>query len=139
MFKRLAIALVCLLAMQSAYAQEDKKWICVADKGTGFRFEHGQWQMVNFNVIDHKFIVSKKKGLDGVVKYHATRVGKTYGTPCNDNKLNEYGYLFCRSIVEYRINTRALRYLSVYPVGYYDGEDNNKNTPNIVIGKCSPL
>ena len=34
---------------------------------------------------------------------------------------------------------KTLRYLKTYLPGYVDGVESNANTPNIMIGKCSPL
>ena len=130
-----------LLLTGAANADEDARWLCIADKITGFSYENGEWRISSFNSDDGRYIVSKKPTLfdNKKARYHVTKIGEEYGTECEENSPNSAGYIFCPGFFNYRINTRTLRYLLVYPIGYTSGADTNADTPFIEIGKCSPL
>ena len=52
-------ALVSILLLTGAAApDEDAKWLCIADKITGFSYENGEWQISRFKTDDHRYIVS---------------------------------------------------------------------------------
>lgn len=46
----------------------------------------------------------------------------------------------CTTILEeFRINVKTLRMMKVYAIGFIDGQDNNDNTPAIMVGTCSKI
>ena len=126
-----------------AIAAEDERWICVADSVTGFSYQNGKWASANFNVEGKRYIISKEQfGVnENDLRYHRTKIGEADVISCKKNSPDEYGFIVCsyHGILDFRININHLRYISIYSLGYIDGQDNNLNTPSIEIGTCSPL
>jgi len=54
--------------------------------------------------------------------------------------MNEYGIFRCNMILgEFIFNSKSKRFIKTYTAGYLSGQDNNDNTPYVMIGTCSPL
>jgi hypothetical protein len=140
----LACGLLCVSATAST------SYVCVVDMATGFAFNksHKQWECMHFNA-DTKYLLSQstEEKYAWVVK----EVGSRSTIPeavCVDD-FNDVGHLFCEGLLsEFRINKKNLRFLLVYPVGYWN--DNREgmttelrpegtDTPYMAIGKCSLL
>jgi len=141
MRKTIPFTLLLLLVTpgwQTAFADEDPKWICIAEAATGFKYEGGKWVTVYFDVEPSRYLVSKKPWL-GDMRYQVVRLGEKYGSACQENGPNKEGWLQCRGLKEFMINIKALRYLKSYLYGFADGTDNDENTPHIERGNCSPL
>jgi hypothetical protein len=50
------------------------------------------------------------------------------------------GALQCHGPEEFRMNRNSLRFVYVYPYGYWNhGSENGGDTPYVAIGKCSPM
>jgi len=149
------LAIVCVLLSQVGHA--DEKYICTADRATGFKFNSSskQWEVVNFKndakyvisrLIDEK-IISKAVKMGITKEFAVTRVGQSIpDAKCKE--FNEYGYLFCEGILDFKFNRKNGRYLAAYTIGYIQvGSDIGKkklvdedsDTPYIEIGKCSPF
>lgn len=53
-------------------------------------------------------------------------------------ELGDSGLAFCTTFLfDYRFNFKELRYLEIYPRGFYYGEDDIGDSPHIAVGKCS--
>ena len=121
-------------------ASEEKRWICVADAATGFAYESGQWKVARFDFDDSRYIVAKRtRYSDEVMRYAVTKIGEEYGDFCEGDGPNEYGIMRCGDDLDFRVNVKTLRYLLIYPLGYYTENDETSGTPYMEIGKCSPM
>jgi len=120
------------------------QYLCVVDKMTGFSYDKStnQWKEANFKA-DKNFLITRST--NPKISYEIKEVGSEISTSWCDEDFNESGNLFCRGFGEYRFNKDHLRFLYIYPIGYWD--DDNKsdlfkegdNTPALGIGKCSPF
>lgn len=134
----LGLALMTISGQQTALADEDKKWICVAEASTGFAYRDGKWVTISYNVDTSRYLVSKKP-LWGGLRYEIVPFGEESGTVCELDSPNAGGWIHCnQGFVIFKINITHLRYLSVYMFGYADG-DKKGNTPFIERGTCSPI
>jgi hypothetical protein len=127
------------LCISNVYAETT--YICVADKSAGFLYDQRQktWNTATFNVSDSKYTLSQNSG-----SWKWKKIGEQSNSPIEcEKQFTEYGYLNCNSgFTDIQFNKKNLRYIKIYRVGYVnvgiigkDGED----TPNIEIGKCSPV
>lgn len=121
-------------------------YLCIADKATGFSYKekYQKWDSANFNVSDVKYIITKSKPLlisennqkeVWAIKHFGDESVFAYSKEDFSNK----DIIIIRGGYEFFINKISLRYLKIYNQGYWDGKDNNDNTPHMEIGKCSPL
>jgi hypothetical protein len=125
--------LALLLFSFSCIAQD--AYLCITEGSTGFYFNSNQkiWEQTKFKTDKNKNILKKIKN-----NWEWRDFGNDWGEPCGS--LNEYGYLNCKMIFgELRFNSKSLRFLTTYTVGYVDGSNANSNTPAISIGTCTPL
>ncbi len=142
---RLTVVLLC--SQYSVQASASESYLCVADMGTGFVFDNTrkQWRISNFKA-EGKYVVIKstRKGYVREVK----KIGETSVVAYCKNDFNEYGALSCERLYQFRMNKNNLRYLLIYPVGYWTDNKNapkhdpfaeGEDTPRMEIGKCSPL
>jgi hypothetical protein len=101
-------------------------------------------------VLRLKYIKSWVKDDENVDDYSVTitRLGSTYNAECLDFSQSQHGvvsdrkytYLRCRANEsDYTFNLKNSRFLSVYPNGYVEGEDNNDNTPHVSGGTCTKI
>ncbi len=139
--RSVAVLLFVMAYWQAALADEDPKWICVAEAATGFKYQGGRWVTTNFNVENNRYLVVKKPWLGMSKTYQVVLLGEEYGTRCNENSPTEYGWMYCEDYGQkFHINIKTLRYLSVFLVGYaFEGADEDGATPYIESGTCSPL
>lgn len=78
-----------------------------------------------------------------------TEGGSSTPHPClpiypdpSQRTVTAYGlsYIHCEStLTTYKINLENGRFISAYLQGYYNGQDNNKNTPGISGGTCTKI
>ena len=125
-----------------AATADEMQWICIADSATGFSYQGGKWVPTNFSVEGKRYLISKKQYRQNKndMRYHVTKIGERHAYACQKDSPNEFGMVFCQDLLtEFKINVTALRYMSIYSVGYFDGSDDDSNTPYIEIGTCSPL
>ncbi len=135
-------AAVLILSVTSAAADEDAKYLCIGNKSTGFKYENGNWNSVDFKVDKRYLVAVKKHWFKDEVLYSITEFGKDRASfYCDKEAPDKYGYIICEEgLGSFRVNIRTLRYMDVYPVGYIDGKDNNAtDTPSIEIGTCTKL
>jgi len=139
------IALVAL-SIFAATVNADQ-WLCVADKSTGFQFKDGKWGQVRFKIDESKFILRKfREDEDGFGKsgpYGVMQLGSDYPLyKCSE--LTDWGdgmrFFYCDSVNgDFRFSTVSGRFIRSYMGGYWDGKDNNNDTPLIEIGRCSKI
>ena len=131
-------------ALISLNASAIDSYLCVADLTTGFSFDNvrKKWTSADFRS-EKKLVLTRVKQ-----KTHAWEVKEVGdsrpGATCEQD-FNEAGNLFCTGIFDIRFNSRKLKFLYVYPIGYWSDDDKSgmsregANTPALAIGKCSPL
>jgi hypothetical protein len=127
-----------LIFLFSTNAIAQTGYVCIADKAAGFSFDtySKTWNNANFKVSDSKYVLSKSGG-----SWQWKKMGESYPSSCGE--FSEYGYLKCdNGFTQVSFNKKNLRYMKSYLVGYVNGGIAGKegeDTPNIEIGKCSPI
>ena len=117
----------------STFANSQTSYLCIADESTGFFYDTklNSWASTKFT--PQKYLLTKKDN-----GWEWKDFGSKSGWVCGE--FNQYGIFNCSLMVGHvRFNKNNLRFLRTYIFGYVDGENNNDNTPNVTIGKCSPL
>lgn len=119
-------------------------YLCVAEQTTGFTFDATKktWKSADFRS-EKKIAITRSKHKP--YAWEAKEVGDSRpGAGC-DSDFNEAGNLFCSGVFDLRFNKRQLRFLYVYPIGYWSDDDSKgatregNNTPALAIGKCRVL
>ena len=161
--KKIACIFLSTLVASTAIA-EDKSYICVPDKSTGFKFNKPskEWETTTFNVDDDKYLVRPTKDGDlGFLikgtKYGVWVIGEDYAKAGCDEGFSDYLWLNCDLLGgEFTMNAKTKRFMFVFKGGYMgatldtksvgDDEwelvskpDNGGDTPYIEIGKCSEI
>jgi hypothetical protein len=149
----LSVGVVC----SAAGATKDAIYLCVPEiaGGLGFNVVTKRWEGSSFRpgdkfIVRLKYLQSKTTSLgesdeyNVVIKQTGTSNGEECITlPASDPSViavNKWGWVLCTSgLSDYRINIVKNRFLKIYPLGYADGEDNEKNTPVIVGGTCTKI
>jgi hypothetical protein len=123
----------------------EEKYLCVAERSTGFAYNEfsKSWESTNFKT-DAKYMISKSS--DKGDSFKVTKIGDDYQEFECQKGFNEYGYLLCEGVGEFRFNKKNKRFIKIYPIGYYNVlpeinkvTDKSSDTPFIEIGKCSPF
>lgn len=125
-----------------------ERFLCIADKTTGFAFINGSWQSTEFSA-DEKFILTKepiskkrKEEFEDTVwknvteGYRIKEIGKeTLGDWCSLSKYE----LYCdKTIRNFGFSIKSLRFIVSSPWGYWNTNDDEKSdTPFLMIGRCS--
>lgn len=143
MYKK--ILLLCALTFLISpltYSKNDT-YLCVTEDVSGFYFENNKWGHAYFNDRDKYILRKLKKDESGY-----TDKNNTYGLfELGENSTlykciqNPYSNNFkCTSFLgEFFYSPKTGRFLKTYTQGYWGGGDNNENTPNMAIGKCSKI
>lgn len=146
MLKRTIIAAILAITMPAQASAQS--WLCIADMSTGFSYNKtlNKWEHTRFNVDDERLIIKPSTGTSRA--YEVFEFGNTSNiaaATCGSAP-NEYGFLFCDGLFgEFKFNSKNLRYVRTYIAGYVEILPDNlfskegNDTPNIEIGKCSPI
>ncbi len=137
----LLLLLGLLLPFHAAAADS---YLCVADLTTGFSYDGAKkkWKSADFRS-DKKLVISRGKQKSHT--WEAKEVGDSLPGATCEKDFNDAGNLFCSGVFDLRFNSRSLRFLYVYPIGYWSDGDKpgmsreGDNTPAVAIGKCSPV
>ena len=151
----LGVILVGLFIFGHAEVSGQEKYLCVAERSTGFAYKEisKSWENTNFKT-DAKYIISKSD--DKQYRFKVTKVGEISPTYECEKGVNEPGYLHCESMSgQFKFNKTNGRFLASCPFGYFNViperkrsfEDKSKipftdkdsDTPYMEIGKCSPF
>jgi hypothetical protein len=117
----------------NSIAQDSYLCISEASGGVAYNSNQNKWEGTKFKTENEKIILIKKNS-----QWKLKEFGHSFENDCSE--MSEYGILRCQiSFGEFIFNSKTKRYLESYILGYIDGKDNNKNTPSVTIGKCSPL
>jgi hypothetical protein len=136
----LVILLVCLI---STAALADESYLCMGEHATGFAFKEKTktWSTARFQ--ENKYIV--KKSTDPLYKWEVFDFGKDFPISMCENDFNDSGNIFCEGVTQFRMNKEKLRFLYIYPFGYWSDNEKQKlfkegrNTPSMEIGTCSKI
>ena len=131
---RCLLLLVAFLSPGTALGQEPLSWLCTLDKVTGFMFKDGAWISTNFTAKGGFIVERIRRERDHGIRYQLRSTDSKYWSSCDV----DHEFVSCQFPTEVVLNTKSLRFLWSYRVGYIDGRDDNQNTPAIGIGKCSP-
>ncbi len=149
------VSFLFLLSMNlvSELGHAADRYLCVAENSAGIAFDKTseRWTATVFKA-DQKVIVAKatddeKKKAKGAT-WTVKPIGSDLPESICENDFNDAGYLYCTGFVDFKLNRKNLRYLSIYTIGYItdvQGETNSlfgkegSNTPAITAGKCSPI
>jgi hypothetical protein len=144
-----ACTIVLLLAVLPALASAES-YLCIEEQSTGFRFNTAQktWQQSNFSS-NRKYLVKPNTDQSLKGKWIISEIGEPVPFAWSEYDFTSAGALRCEgSFGEFAMNRKSLRFVKTYIYGYWTdaipGEQNGafiegKNTPDISIGKCSPL
>jgi hypothetical protein len=137
------VGLLCALPLSVAAADS---YLCVSDMVTGFAFnkETKQWEIARFKA-NEKFVVTRSKG--SMFVWEVRRTGLNAPVSYCQEDFTASGYLICKGFDSFFMNRKTLRFLTIYTMGYWDDVFDEKteifkegaNTPNMKIGKCTPL
>lgn len=138
--------LLFLLSTLSTFAVSSEghtdTWLCVSEDSTGFYFEKGKWGRAKFDVQEDKFIIRPIKESDGRYfkdkehPYGVFNLGKNRPS----KRCSNYENIICKvGLGELFFSPETGRFIKTYTAGYWDGQDNNDNTPNITRGRCSKI
>jgi hypothetical protein len=122
---------VLALGLTNAARADDPKWICLVDYAVGFYWSGKDWESNNFKT-DNKYIVAREEPGG---PYTIKDSGDSYGGECAGP--GDYGFIYCNDFGEFKFDTKSMRFLKTYTMGYFDGRDEEGNTPNIELGKCT--
>ena len=134
--------LTTLLVATSVYATDS--YLCVAEMTTGFTYDATKksWKSADFRS-EKKLAITRAK--QKPYAWEAKEVGDSRPAATCERDFNEAGNLFCSGVFDLRVNKRQLRFLYVYPIGYWSDDSGNPayregdNTPALAIGKCRAL
>ena len=132
-----------LLFSSLAYSKDDT-YLCIAEESTGFYFENGKWGQAKFDVSEEKFLIRKIKThevgyVDKKNNYGIYPLGENYSVHvCEQNQRTKK--MICNGITgKIFFSPTSGRFLKSYIFGYWEGIDNNTNTPHLMRGRCSKI
>lgn len=141
--KRHAASLLFGVLFASAANAADS-YLCVAEMTTGFTYDATRkaWKSADFRS-EKKIAVTRAR--QKPYAWEAKEVGDSRPAAVCEQDFNDAGNLFCSGVFDLRFNNRHLRFLYVYPIGYWSDDASaapskeGANTPALAIGKCRAL
>ena len=130
---------VMLTLLASTRAHGVEGYLCIVDKAAGFSYQQGRWDRAFFRNED-KYLITRSSEPRGA--WEVKQVGERWAFVWCAEDFNEADNLSCEGVAEVRMNRKSLRFLYIYPNGYWKalpGEAEGENTPYMGIGTCSPL
>lgn len=119
-----------LLLVASTAVAEDKSYLCIADKATGFDFDEStkKWESVNYDVDDQMFLIKPVNedgsALERLVYDKSGYLVWTFGSGDVSHYCEKgpgaYGWLHCNSMTggRFAMNSLSKRYVRTAPGGY---------------------
>jgi len=144
----LTVALLIGVSVFSYSSAETERWLCVAEKATGYIFSDltTRWERAAFKASDKYLVAPGPPKPDQPVQYLVRKIGDP-----------SYVYLKCRDFVgdmlhcespllflpfyeSFSFNTKTLRYVYTFTGSWLkEKPEGGGDTPLIELGKCSPL
>ena len=147
------VSTLAIIASTAAFSGDQTKdvqgYICVGEKANGFNFNKStrDWEHQTFQP-GAKLVIARSKK-EGAV-WEVKEVGAPISSSFCASDFDEYGYLKCRGLVEFRFNKYSLRFLSATLFGFWNDanprfkekfphlqDPEGNDAPGIEIGKCS--
>ena len=139
--KPVSVVALCFFTLAApAVAQQ---YLCVSDKSSGFAYDESSrtWDHAGLETDGQSFLVASDGSESG---FQVTQVGDSFVVSRCSEGFDEYGYLTCEGIWEFKFNRRNGRFVTAFVFGYLnvlpgvnDITDATSNTPSITIGTCS--
>lgn len=136
--------LMFLLTATSSTQAKEVSYLCVAESSVGFSFNEAtkRWERAYFKT-ESKYVLSKTSyNTDG---WKLKEIGESLNIEC-EGEFDEQGFIDCKSLRNFTMNNKSLRYIIAQKHGYVvGGHQDNKwfkegwLTPYLEIGKCSSL
>lgn len=138
--KKIQISISIATLFYSAAVLSQNSYLCIPDLATGFSYQKNldKWKISTFDVAKNKYILTKSN----TNKWEWKIFGEEYSNVNCDNTFSEHGYLNCNGFEQIQFNKKNLRFMKIYRIGYVNkgiGGIEGEDTPNMEIGKCSPL
>ncbi len=122
-------------------ASASDSYLCLAEMTTGFSYDAAKksWKSADFRS-EKKIAITRAK--QKPYAWEAKEVGDSRPAAICEQDFNEAGNLFCSGVFDLRFNKRQLRFLYVYPIGYWSDDASGAaskegaNTPALALGKC---
>jgi hypothetical protein len=148
------ILILCVLLVLASTVSAAESYLCVADKSTGFKYnkQTKRWDYSRFNVRERRWIIrapnlDEIKQLNSAPAFVVIGLGETFPESLCEKPFTDAGTLVCREIWDFKFSKDRLRYVAVYPMGYWmDSSEGSgdlfvegKNDLAIEIGRCSPF
>jgi len=142
--KMMAAVMMMLGAVGPLAAEQ--RYICdeVASGGVKFVPESRSWGATTFRASNRYILTEPKPDSDyRQLAYIVTQIGSSHPEYSCPNRASEGGYIFCSGFGgSFRFNSKTLRYLATYELGFVYGEvpeDQTGNTPFVSVGLCAPF
>lgn len=140
---RLLLAVLSAVTF-AAPAVAAESFVCVTEMTTGFHYDAkaARWKNAVFRS-EKKIAITRASKKP--YAWEAKEVGDSRPAATCEQDFNEAGNLFCSGVFELRFNKRHLRFLYVYPIGYWSDDKSTPatregdNTPAMAIGTCRAL
>lgn len=118
-------------------------YLCVTELTTGLSYDKStkKWKSADFRS-EKKFVITRAKHKS--YAWEVKEAGDNFPAVTCKSDFNDAGNLFCSGVFDFRFNSKKLRFLYVYPLGYWSDDNSSgilkegENTPALAIGKCSP-
>jgi hypothetical protein len=136
--RAIVLAILLLLSPTAIHAAS---YLCVSDMATGFAYDkqHFAWRPQTLRATA-KYVITRSEVNQ---KWIVRETGQTLSDAVCEGDITEYGTLRCEGIIEFRMNTKSLRFVTAYLFGYWSDnipglpDKEGDNTPSIEIGKCT--
>ena len=142
--KYIFIGILAIFPLSSYGEQSSNTYLCISEESTGFYYEKGQWGHANFNVKNDKFILREIKvgelGYFGKENsYGIFPIGERHPELQCGISESENNFVCQGLLGQFYFSPKSGRFIKTYIAGYWDGKDNNENTPAITRGRCSKI
>ncbi|HEX2257926.1 MAG TPA: hypothetical protein VHG92_14745 [Afifellaceae bacterium] len=141
------MAAMCL-AGSPGHGQEDRSYLCAAEKVAGFSWSGQEWVVTDFAAAGERFVVQPATPpewiaeiFDYEIRYSVTAEGRSEpefwcGRATHGGQLSPI--IACGGSGHgFRLNVETRRFMLNYGLGYLDGRDSNDTTPHLTIGSCT--
>lgn len=133
------IPILCALSFLSFNSFAQKTLLCVTEAVSGVSYDSSskKWRSTAFKNNNEKHFLIENKG-----EWKYKTFEDFFEAKCNHYRIGstQEFRLICPILEgEFRYGSSKKRFLSSYLVGYFDGSDNNNNTPAVSIGTCTEI
>lgn len=118
-------------------------YLCIPDESLGFYYKNDEWVAASFKVTEDKYILRRLTAEDWGFKdksmpYGVFMLGQNTAA-IHRCRVFEDAFQCRTGIGQFYFSSESGRYIKTYTAGYWNGKDNNENTPHIERGRCSKI